>query len=81
MGAHECLLKSAPPQCIVEAIRRVHSGIKCIPQEIAAELVEHLSEDNLSAREIEVLGRVANGDRNRDIGKKLFIAEEPSRSI
>ena len=35
-----------------------------------------MSEDNLSAREIEVLSRVAKGDRNREIGKKLFIAEE-----
>jgi DNA-binding NarL/FixJ family response regulator len=75
-GAYGYLLKSAPPQCILEAIRRVHSGNKCIPREIAAELAEYLSDDNLSAREIEVLNRVANGDRNREIGTKLFIAEE-----
>jgi DNA-binding NarL/FixJ family response regulator len=75
-GAYGYLLKNAPPHCILEAIRRVHSGSKCIPREIAAELVDHLSEDNLSEREIEVLSRVANGDRNREIGKKLFISEE-----
>ncbi len=75
-GAYGYLLKSAPPHCILEAIRRVHSGSKCIPREIAAELVEYLSEDSLSQREIEVLSRVANGERNREIGKELLIAEE-----
>jgi len=44
--------------------------------EIAAGLAEHLSDENLSKREIEILGHVADGNRNRDIGEKLFIAEE-----
>jgi DNA-binding NarL/FixJ family response regulator len=75
-GAFGYLLKSMPPQQMLETIRRVHSGKKCIPREIAAGLAEHLSEDNLSKREIEVLRHVADGDRNRDIGEKLSIAEE-----
>ena len=75
-GAYGYLLKSVPPQEILEAIRRVHSGSKCIPREIAVGLAEHLSDDYLSEREIEVLRHVADGDRNRDIGEKLFIAEE-----
>jgi DNA-binding NarL/FixJ family response regulator len=59
---------------MLEAIRRVHSGN--IPREIAAGVAEHQSDDNLSEREIEVLRHVADGNRNRDIGEKLFIAEE-----
>jgi DNA-binding NarL/FixJ family response regulator len=30
----------------------------------------------LTAREVEVLKQVANGNRNRDIGDRLFISEE-----
>jgi DNA-binding NarL/FixJ family response regulator len=75
-GAYGYLLKSVPPQQMLETIRRVHSGNKCIPREIVAGLAEHLSDDNLSEREIEVLRHVADGNRNRDIGEKLFIAEE-----
>jgi DNA-binding NarL/FixJ family response regulator len=75
-GAYGYLLKNVPAQQMLEAIRRVHSGNKCIPREIAAGLAEHLSDDNLSDREIEVLRHVADGNRNRDIGEKLFIAEE-----
>ena len=75
-GAYGYLLKSVPPQEMVEVIRRVHSGQKSVPQGIAAGLAEHLNDENLSEREIEVLRHVADGDRNRDIGEKLFIAEE-----
>jgi len=75
-GAYGYLLKCVPQQQMLETIRRVHSGNKCIPREIAAGIAEHLSDDNLSEREIEVLRHVADGNRNRDIGEKLFIAEE-----
>jgi len=75
-GARGFLLKSMPPQQMLEAIRQVHSGKKCIPAEIAAGLVEHMDDEPLSDREVEVLRHVAAGNRNRDIGKILFIAEE-----
>ena len=78
-GAYGYLLKNVPAQQMLEAIRRVHSGNKCIPREIAAGLAELLSDDNLSEREIEVLRHVADGNRNRDIGEKLFIDEETVR--
>jgi len=35
-----------------------------------------MGEDGLSAREIEVLEQVVAGQRNREIGKRLFISEE-----
>jgi DNA-binding NarL/FixJ family response regulator len=35
-----------------------------------------MSDDGLTAREIEVLGQIAGGNRNRDIAEKLFITEE-----
>jgi DNA-binding NarL/FixJ family response regulator len=75
-GAHGYMLKSVPPQEMVDTIRRVHAGHKCISPEIAAGLAEHMSDDDLSGREVDVLRNVATGNRNRDIAEKLFIAEE-----
>ena len=75
-GAYGYLLKSMPPQQMLDTIRRVHGGKKSVPQEIAAGLAQHLGDETLSDREQEVLREVADGNRNRDIGAKLFIAEE-----
>jgi len=75
-GAHGYMLKSVPPQEMVDTIRRVHAGQKCISPEIAAGLAEHMSDEDLSGREVDVLRNVATGNRNRDIAEKLFIAEE-----
>jgi DNA-binding NarL/FixJ family response regulator len=60
---------------LMDAIRQVHAGKKRIPPEIAAHLTEHWSDDPLTMREVEVLRQVADGNRNRDIADKLFIAE------
>ena len=43
---------------------------------IAAHLAEHMSDEDLTAREIDVLRRIATGNRNRDIAEILFISEE-----
>jgi DNA-binding NarL/FixJ family response regulator len=75
-GARGYLLKSTPPKELLEVIREVHAGKKRIPSQIAAQLAEHLSDEDLTAREIEVLRQIAEGNRNRDIGEKLFITEE-----
>lgn len=75
-GARGYLLKSMPVQQMLDMIRQVHAGKKCVPAEIAAGLVEHLGDEALSKREMEVLQQVAAGNRNRDIAAKLFIAEE-----
>jgi DNA-binding NarL/FixJ family response regulator len=75
-GARAYVLKSMPPSELLDAIRQVHAGKRRIPPEIAAYLAEHYNDESLSAREVEVLGQVAGGNRNRDIARKLFIAEE-----
>ncbi len=75
-GARGYLLKSMPPRELLEGIRQVHAGKKRIPAEIAARLAEHLSDEALTAREVEVLRQVASGNRNRDIAERLFISEE-----
>ena len=75
-GARGYVLKSMPPKELFEVILQVHAGKKRIPTQIAAQLAEHLSDEALTTREIEVLGLIAGGNRNRDIAEKLFIAEE-----
>src|SRR6185503_4816576 len=75
-GARGYLLKSMPSQQMVDMIRQVHAGKKCVPAEIASGLAEHLGDEALSRREVEVLQHVAAGHQNRVIGAKLFIAEE-----
>jgi DNA-binding NarL/FixJ family response regulator len=75
-GARGYMLKSMPPKELIEAIRQVHAGKKRIPPQLAARLAEHLSEEDLTAREVEVLRQIAGGNRNRDIAEKLFITEE-----
>ena len=75
-GAAAYLLKSMTSKNLVETIRRVHSGKKYVPPEIASNLAEHMGAETLSAREIEVLQLVSCGNRNRDIAEQLFITEE-----
>jgi DNA-binding NarL/FixJ family response regulator len=75
-GARGYLLKNMPPKDLVAAIRQVYKGKKLIPAEVAAQLAEHLGEEDLTPREREVLKLVVGGNRNRDIGEKLFISEE-----
>jgi DNA-binding NarL/FixJ family response regulator len=75
-GARGYLLKSMPPRELLEGIRQVHAGKKRIPPEIVAQLAEHLSDEGLTPREVEVLKQVAGGNRNRDIADRLFISEE-----
>lgn len=75
-GARGYLLKSMPPSELAEAIRQVYKGKKRVPAEVAAQLAEHMADEGLTAREVEVLRRVAGGNRNRDIAELLFISEE-----
>jgi DNA-binding NarL/FixJ family response regulator len=75
-GARSYLLKSMPPKEMLDTIRQIHAGKKRIPPEIAAQLAEHLSDEALSEREVEVLQLVTAGNRNRDIANRLFISEE-----
>jgi DNA-binding NarL/FixJ family response regulator len=75
-GAQGYLVKSTPPRQMLNTIRQVHSGRKAVAREVADELATHMGDESLSNREVEVLRHVAEGNRNRDIAKRLFIAEE-----
>ena len=75
-GARGYLLKSAEPEELVDVIRQTHRGRKYLSTVAAQQLAQSVASDALSEREIEVLRRVAAGNRNRDIGSQLSISEE-----
>ena len=74
-GAAAYLLKSMPKDEILAAIRSVHSGKKHVPAEVAARLAEHLNEEELTPRELEVLWLMRDGQHNKQIADRLGIAE------
>ena len=79
-GARAYMLKTMPPNELVDVIRQVHAGKRMIPSGIAAYLAEHYSDEQLTPREVDILRQLVGGNRNRDIANKLFIAEETVKS-
>jgi DNA-binding NarL/FixJ family response regulator len=75
-GALGYLLKSMLQSDLVAAIRAVQAGRKYVPAEIAMELSARLGDQDLSARELEVLRMVATGSSNKRIGANLGISEQ-----
>jgi DNA-binding NarL/FixJ family response regulator len=74
-GAKAYLLKDTARDALVECVRRVYAGETYLPPLLAAKLAERVSGETLSAREIEVLQRIAAGKSNKEIGAELFISE------
>jgi DNA-binding NarL/FixJ family response regulator len=74
-GASAYILKSMPKNELLAVIRSVHSGKKHVPPEVAARLAEHLGDDDLTARELEVLRLIRDGYRNKQIADQLTISE------
>lgn len=79
-GACGYLLKSMVRTNLLDAIRAVHTGLRYIPHEVAAELAAHVTDEGLSAREIEVLGRIAAGSSNKVIAAQLALSEDTIKS-
>jgi DNA-binding NarL/FixJ family response regulator len=75
-GAFGYVLKSAPLDELVGVIRKVHAGRKHLPPVVAENLAVYVGGNPLTEREVEVLRLIAEGDRNRDIGERLGIAED-----
>jgi DNA-binding NarL/FixJ family response regulator len=75
-GAWGFLLKNTVRRDLVESIRMVHRGQQRILAEVALELAMHAADELLSAREMEVLRVVAQGQSNKGIARMLGIAEE-----
>jgi len=74
-GASAYILKSMPKDELLAVIRSVHSGKRHVPPDVAARIAEHMGEEDLTARELEVLRLIHDGYRNKQIADQLAIAE------
>jgi len=74
-GASAYILKSMPKNDLLSVIRSVHAGRRHIPADVAARLAEHLGDDDLTTRELEVLRLIRDGYRNKQIADQLSISE------
>ncbi|HWO30740.1 MAG TPA: response regulator transcription factor [Candidatus Acidoferrum sp.] len=74
-GASGYILKSMHMDELLSVIRSVHAGRRQIPPEVAARLAEHLGDDDLTARELDVLRLIRDGYRNKQIADQLSISE------
>ena len=74
-GAAAYALKSTPKHELLELIRAVHAGQRRIPADVASRIAEHLGDEELTHRELEVLKLIRDGYRNKQIADHLHIGE------
>jgi DNA-binding NarL/FixJ family response regulator len=74
-GASGYLLKTASMDQIFSVIRSVHEGRRYLPPEVAERLTQYLGEEDLTPRELGVLGLIQEGYRNKQIAGELAISE------
>ncbi len=74
-GAKAYLLKDAPCEELLAAIRNVFKGRSYIPKVVGAKLAERINYAQLSPRELDVISLMTQGKSNREIGKALSISE------
>jgi len=87
-GAHGYVLKTAPPDEMVEGLKDVLRGIQWIQPEMAQKLYAEFSQASepdfdtsavdvgLTPRQLEVLRLIAQGLRNAEIASELTISEQ-----
>lgn len=74
-GAAAYVLKSTPKNELLKIIRTVAAGLRHIPSDVAGVVAEHLGQEDLTQRELEVLRLVRDGNRNKQIADQLSISE------
>ena len=79
-GARAYILKGQVHKELLDTIRAVHAGQKRIPPEIAAELADHATDDQLTEREMDVVRLIAAGNGNKQIADQLSIGEATVKS-
>jgi DNA-binding NarL/FixJ family response regulator len=75
-GASGYILKNMLRRELVDTVLAVHAGRRRVPPELAAEIVDHVDEDDLTAREIEILRIVAGGNANKAVATHFGLSEE-----
>jgi DNA-binding NarL/FixJ family response regulator len=75
-GAQGYVAKGIVREELLETIRSVFMGKRRLPSAVAQKLAEHLADEPISPRELEVLSLMAEGRRNKEIASELSIAED-----
>jgi DNA-binding NarL/FixJ family response regulator len=75
-GAQGYVVKGIVRGELFEIIRSVHAGKRRLPAAVAQKLAEHMADEAISPRELEVLSLMAAGKRNKEIAGELSIAED-----
>jgi DNA-binding NarL/FixJ family response regulator len=75
-GAQGYVAKGIVRGELLETIRSVHAGKRRLPAAVAQKLAEHMADETISPRELEVLSLMAAGKRNKEIAGELSIAED-----
>lgn len=89
-GAHGYILKSAPADAIISAVRATAAGESVLSPQIAGKLLQHIRQLDipvkttdgaaaairavLTERELEIFTRLASGDSNQEIARKLTLS-------
>ena len=79
-GAKGYLLKDAPRQEILAAIRAVSEDRPYASSSIAAKALQRMSRPSLTQRELGVLQLLAEGRSNKDIARRLSITEGTAKT-
>ena len=79
-GARAYVLKAHVADELLDIIRAVHAGKKRIPSDIACQVADHVTDDSLTERELEVLKLIAEGNANKQIADELSITEATVKS-
>src|SRR3984893_9491091 len=75
-GAQGYVVKGIVREELLETIRSVRAGKRRLPAAVAQKLAEHVADEPISPRELEVLSLMAAGKRNKEIAGELSIAED-----
>ena len=75
-GALGYLLKTTLRADLVKAIRAAYAGQRYMPAEVALAIADHVGRKDLSAREIEILRKVASGLSNKQIARQLGVSDD-----
>src|SRR5260370_3579394 len=75
-GAQGYVVKGIVREELLETIRSVHAGKRRLPAAVAQKLAEHMADEPISSRELEVLSLMAAGRRNKEIASERSIAED-----
>ncbi len=74
-GAQGYLLKGMPHEDLLQAIRRVSTGSRYLPQQVKEVLANRTPGSDLSPRELQILELIVKGLSNKQIGDRLGISE------